>query len=362
MLADNPDGRLSEREVGYARSIYDSGGDLLALINDILDLSRVEAGKLEVVTAPVPISTLCADVRQIFEPIAAEKGLDFAVSVDDGVPDTVVTDQQRLEQILKNLLSNACKFTEEGGVELRVGLGEPGTDGRPRLALVVRDTGIGIPAEKQELIFEAFQQADGTTSRRYGGTGLGLSISREIAHLLGGELEVESRVGEGSTFTLLLPLDVAVSPPAKPLGAPRPRRVAGAKTARAPSTWKGTRVVLVDDDVRSLYALASALESHGMTVLCADSGLECLRLLDHTPGVDMVLVDIMMPEMDGYETIRRIRSAPERMGLPVIAVTAKAMDADREATLAAGASDYITKPVEMEELLRLMRVWLNDSE
>ena len=360
MLADNPDGHLSEKEISYARSIYDSGDDLLGLINDILDLSRVEAGKLEVVMAPVSVATLCADVRQIFEPIAAEKSLSFEISIADGVPDTIVTDQQRLEQVLKNLLSNACKFTERGVVGLDVGLSDPDSEGRRRLALVVRDTGIGIAADKQQLIFEAFQQADGTTSRRYGGTGLGLSISREIAQLLGGELHVESRVDQGSTFTLLLPLDIA---PTVPRRTPKPRRVAPAPTRRPSSaTWEGTRVVVVDDDVRNLYALASALEARSMTAFCADSGHQCLKLLEATPGIDMVLIDIMMPEMDGYETIRRIREAPERAGLPIIAVTAKAMDADREASLNAGASDYITKPVDMEELLRVMRVWLHDSE
>ena len=359
MLADNVEGHLSDKEVHFAQSIYDSGDDLLALINDILDLSRVEAGKLDVVMAPVPVATLCADARQIFEPIAAEKALAFDVVVTPGVPEVIVTDLQRIEQVLKNLLSNACKFTEHGAVEFRVHRGEPGPDGHDRLAFVVRDTGIGIAADKQQLIFEAFQQADGTTSRRYGGTGLGLSISREIAQLLGGELRVESTVNEGSTFTLLLPLDVAEVAPPK---APRPRRVVASPPPPTAGRWDGTRVIVVDDDVRNLYALASALESHQMTVFCADSGQQCLKLLESTSGVDIVLIDIMMPEMDGYETIRRIRAAPAHADLPVIAVTAKARDADREASLAAGASDYITKPVEIPELLRLMRVWLHDGE
>ena len=359
MLADNAEGHLNEKEVRFAQSIYDSGGDLLGLINDILDLSRVEAGKLEVVMAPVSVAALCADVRQLFEPIAAEKALSLDVSVSREVPATVVTDQQRLEQILKNLLSNACKFTERGSVELRVRLADPGSDGRRHIAFVVHDTGIGIADDKQHLIFEAFQQADGTTSRRYGGTGLGLSISREIAHLLGGELRVESHVDEGSTFTLLVPLDTEVTVPRR---TPRPRRVAEIPSGSMESGWDGTRVIVADDDVRNLYALASALEAHNMTVFCADSGQQCLKLLESTPGIDMVLVDIMMPEMDGYETIRRIREAPERVDLPVIAVTAKAMDADREACLTAGASDYITKPVEIPDLLRLMRVWLHDGE
>jgi HAMP domain-containing protein/signal transduction histidine kinase len=357
MMADNPEGHLSEKDVSFAKSIYDSGNDLLGLINDILDLSRVEAGKLEVVKSPVSVATLCSDVRQIFQPIASEKSLSFEVSVADGVPDSFVTDQQRTEQILKNLLSNAFKFTERGSVRLTVRPTDH--DGQQaRIAFVVRDTGIGIAEDKQQLIFEAFQQADGTTSRRYGGTGLGLSISKEIALLLGGELTVESRVNEGSTFSLVLPLDAAATP----------RRRAPKKTAQLPpvpmgaEVWEGTRVIVADDDVRNLYALASALEGRGMTVFCADSGLQCLKLLESTPGVDMVLIDIMMPEMDGYETMRRIRREPGYEELPVIAVTAKAMEADREASLAAGASDYITKPVEITELLRVMRIWLHNGE
>ncbi|MGH9098844.1 MAG: ATP-binding protein, partial [Acidimicrobiales bacterium] len=325
---------------------------------DILDLSRVEAGKLEVVMAPVAVATLCADIRQIFEPIAAEKSLSFTVSVADDVPSSVVTDQQRLEQVLKNLLSNACKFTEWGAVELRVQTTATPVAGERRLAFVVQDTGIGIARDKQQLIFDAFQQADGTTSRRYGGTGLGLSISREIAHLLGGELHVESKVEQGSTFTLLLPLDLAATAQRR---RSRTRRVEVAPGEEA-TMWQGTRVVVVDDDVRSLYALASALEASHMTVFCADSGQQCLKMLETTPGVDLALIDIMMPEMDGYETIRRIREDPERANMPIIAVTAKAMEADRESSLRAGASDYVTKPVEIQELLRLMRLWLHDGE
>jgi len=358
MLADNPDGNLTEKEINFARSIYDSGNDLLGLIDDILDLSRVEAGKLDVLMAPVSVATLCGDVQQIFEPIAAEKSLEFRVSVGEGVPSGIVTDQQRLEQILKNLLSNAFKFTERGSVRFDVRLDETRANGASRIEFVVRDTGIGIARDKQQLIFEAFQQADGTTSRRYGGTGLGLSISREIAVLLGGELTVESELGGGSAFTLALPLDAKRAPQRR---VPRRSRPV-VKTPEADGSWEGTRVVVTDDDVRNLYALASALEARGMTVFCADSGQQCLKLLETTPGVDMVLIDIMMPEMDGYETIRRIRHEPGFEELPVIAVTAKAMEADREGSLAAGASDYITKPVEITELLRVMRVWLHDGE
>ena len=359
MLADNAQGNLTDKEVGFAQSIFEAGNDLLELINSILDLSKVEAGKLEVALAPVSLANIRDNLEHMFTPIAAEKELDFSVRVAEDVPHTVVTDQQRVEQVLKNLLSNACKFTDAGSVRLEIGhrAAENGT--APKLCFAVHDTGIGIPADKQQLIFEAFQQADGTTSRRYGGTGLGLSISREIAFLLGGELEVDSQPNKGSTFTLTLPLDRSVAHPT-PRSAPE-RRLVETSLVEHGGDWSGTRVVVVDDDVRNLYALASALESHNMEVLCADSGQQCLKLLESTPGVDLVLMDIMMPEMDGYEAIRHIRHLPGRADLPVIAVTAKAMSGDREACLAAGASDYVTKPVELPELLRLMRVWLHDG-
>src|SRR6266496_1437027 len=213
LLGENTDGNLTEREVDFARSIHGAGNDLLSLINDILDLSKVEAGKMDISPSPVELSSLCADLEQTFRPIAEQQTLAFSVEIPDGTPSSIVTDQHRVEQVLKNLLSNAFKFTERGSVELRAALVPPGTrfgssrlrDAAEVIALSVADTGIGITSDKVLEIFEAFQQADGTTSRKYGGTGLGLSISREIARLLGGEIQVESEPGNGSVFTLLIP-------------------------------------------------------------------------------------------------------------------------------------------------------------
>ncbi|HET9076103.1 MAG TPA: response regulator [Acidimicrobiales bacterium] len=669
LLSDNEKGNLDDRQIEFARTIHSAGSDLLDLINDILDLSKVEAGKMDVLPSPVSLGDVAERLRQSFGPLASEKDLALDIELGDDLPDPMMTDEQRLHQILKNLMSNAVKFTERGSVHLTIGTAPADVRyAHPALsaadaviAFTVTDTGVGIPPDKLRLVFEAFQQGDGTTSRRYGGTGLGLSISREIARLLGGEIRVESKVGEGSTFTLFMPRsytavddpatgpDTAAPPaladpaversgtaaPAAPTGAPpvpldpdhlapmagdlpddrrqigpgdrvmlivtgeqdlartaaevshtagfkvittsragtalalareyrpdtivldtelhhaegsallahfkqdpdlrhipvhvlsgpdrrqeslrlgaygfspkpvgadglasavadlaafadRPTRTVlvveddptersaiaqllGAgdgvevvtagdadeaeallaarrvdcmvldlklprasgfsllerlksdqrlnripvivytgkdltrreetrlskfaetiivKDARSPErllaettlflhqsasrlpqdqrllleqlhisgeVLEGKQVLIVDDDVRNVFALTSVLERHGMQVLFAENGREGLAMLGNHPEIDVVLMDIMMPEMDGYETMTEIRKVPALRKLPIIALTAKAMKGDREKSIEAGASDYITKPVDIEQLVSLMRVWL----
>ncbi|HVW33259.1 MAG TPA: response regulator, partial [Acidimicrobiia bacterium] len=265
---------------------------------------------------------------------------------------------------------------EEGSVTLRVARAPQGNRFfNPALgttpdviAFSVIDSGIGIESDKLLVIFEAFQQAEGTTNRKYGGTGLGLSISREIARLLGGEIQVESEPGKGSTFTLYLPalgtgLDhsgppVAVSVPV-PVPAESPITTEEPEDTSAYSGLAGTRILIVDDDVRNVYALTSVLEDHGIEVLTAENGRAGVEVLQQHPRIELVLMDIMMPDMDGYETTRAIRKIEGFRELPIIALTAKAMRGDREKSLAAGASDYITKPVEIHQLLSLMRLWLD---
>ena len=379
LLADNPQDNLTDKQIEFARTIYNAGSDLLALINDILDLSKVEAGKMDVHAAPVVLRDVCDYVDSTFRPLAEQQGLDLVVHLDDGLPTSVVTDEQRLHQVLKNLLSNALKFTERGSVELSVSRA-PSTmlfasqtlnEADDVIAFSVTDTGIGVPADKLKLIFEAFQQADGTTSRRYGGTGLGLSISREIARLLGGAIAVQSEAGQGSTFTLYVPAEypfgerelTATTTPV-PVSV-RPGQVPVLTDAPAVDVHldgvdvlTGAKVLVVDDDVRNVFALTSALELHGMRVLYADNGADGIRLLQDNPDVDLVLMDVMMPEMDGNETTAAIRRMPQFAGLPIVFLTAKAMPGDREKSIAAGASDYITKPVDLDRLLGLMTSWL----
>jgi signal transduction histidine kinase/HAMP domain-containing protein/ActR/RegA family two-component response regulator len=505
LLSENPDGNLTVKQVEFARTIHEAGSDLLQLLNDILDLSKVEAGKMEIHPAAISLDGLLEYVDATFRPMAAQKGLAFQVEVASDVPTLVYSDEQRLQQILRNLLSNAVKFTHTGGVTLRVSQAEADTrftgplrEEKSVLAFAVKDTGIGIAEDKLDLIFGAFQQADGTASRGYGGTGLGLSISRDIARLLGGEIHATSRPGHGSTFTFFLPDrqeadtapdplagawddspelartdngDSPVLPPALPgpdddlpggrevgrgrlagegrsgptgwgseapgshvngsgdrvigggddLGgdlddtladarAAAKRAAAGAKrrivsrrgsavgsavsgepgqhgidgareTGRArivgtsglpdisemPDTdavapeddpLNGAKILIVDDDVRNVFALTSVFERYGAQVRYAENGRQGMEILDREDDVALVLMDVMMPELDGYATTAAIRQRPEFTDLPIITVTAKAMKGDRAKSIAAGASEYVTKPVDIAHLISLMRSWL----
>ncbi|WP_106981791.1 HAMP domain-containing protein [Streptomyces sp. NRRL S-31] len=436
LLADNAEGNLSPKQVEFAETIHGAGSDLLQLINDILDLSKVEAGKMDVSPTRIALVQLVDYVEATFRPLTAEKGLDLSVRVSPELPATLHTDEQRLLQVLRNLLSNAVKFTDSGSVELVIrpaGTGVPHSireqlleagsltdpDGE-LIAFSVTDTGIGIAASKMRVIFEAFKQADGTTSRKYGGTGLGLSISREIAQLLGGEIHAQSEPGRGSTFTLYLPVHPSELPPqgyqqsvpaleagalvasrahlsselsaaeietpaevksyqetqngaaalfrrrrrSLPEEASRPEQwPAAAERERAPQPGRavrfgGEKVLIVDDDIRNVFALTSVLEQHGLSVLYAENGREGIEVLEQHDDVAVVLMDIMMPEMDGYATTTAIRRMPQFAGLPIIALTAKAMKGDREKAIDSGASDYVTKPVDPDHLLSVMRQWM----
>ncbi|KYG63243.1 hybrid sensor histidine kinase/response regulator [Bdellovibrio bacteriovorus] len=352
-LAENRDKNLSGEQVKFASTVHSAGQDLLALINEILDLSKVEAGKMPVNPKAVSVKEVHEYLEQTFRPVAEHKGLEFHISVGDAIPKAIFTDENRLHQILKNLLSNAFKFTDKGQVLLDI------ATKKNSVVFKVTDTGIGIPQEKQKLIFEAFQQADGTTSRKYGGTGLGLTISREIARLLGGVIEVESRPGEGSTFTLTLPFkytgpDASLSTQVEEQIEVRP--------LPTDADFSGRKVLIVDDDVRNVFALSSVLKMRGMNVIFAENGRQGIKALEENPDTDLVLMDTMMPEMDGLEATQEIRNNPRFAKLPIISLTAKAMKGDREKCLAAGASDYVTKPVDEAYLLAVMYSWLPRGE
>ncbi|MEV5912545.1 hybrid sensor histidine kinase/response regulator [Streptomyces sp. WAC 01325] len=534
LLAQNPSRNLTPKQVEYAGIIHSAGSDLLQLINDILDLSKVEAGKMDVTPECVEVRELVEYVEATFRPMTTQKSLEFSVATAPGTPFDLLTDGSRLRQVLRNLLSNALKFTEEGSVELHI---EPAADGEipmsvhrgsPIVAFHVKDTGIGIPEQQLETIFGAFQQADGTTSRKYGGTGLGLSITREIARLLGGAVTVQSTPGQGSTFTLYLPVaradyEGAVGSGAQAVEQPHPAELPPAAPSEAPSTKApgrrrrrllvvegrtrglltlvaeravadiapdaddplagidiitavgaqeaastladepchcvvlelgmpddegarliqaiegdsalasvpvlvhtghhvdlaqeqslrsraegrplaflssldelreritlhlsaeepgdvlqlvrteesqraitqvvdntlfGRTVLVVDDDARNLFALSGALELQGFHVLHANNGREGIETLLAHKDIALVLMDVMMPEMDGYAATAEIRSMPQYADLPIIAVTAKAMPGDQEKSLASGANDYVTKPVDTNDLIGRVQRWL----
>ncbi len=378
LLAENPDHNLTPQQVEWAKTVLSSGRDLLALISQILDLSKIEAGKMEIERSRVPLGEVRAYAEQHFQPIADQKGVAFKTFIAPDAPPTISTDAQRFQQILKNLLSNAFKFTETGSVELRISV-----DQKPQrfqsqslkkatsaMAFAITDTGIGIAPDKQQLVFEAFQQAEASTSRVYGGTGLGLTISRELARLLGGEIHLKSAPGQGSTFTLYLPLgaeDFAPAPKQKDPGfegghthaAERSSpAVAPGQEAETTAELKGVKVLAVDDDIRNLFAVTSLLERQGAKVLPAGSAKEAFEVLEKNPEIAVVLMDMMMPEVDGYQATKQLRADPRYRDLPVVALTAKAMPGDREKALEAGTNDFVPKPVERDRLLAVLRQWL----
>ena len=377
LLSDNQGGNLTGQQVDFARTIHAAGSDLLQLINDILDLSKVEAGKMDVNPGELPLTALVEYVDATFRPMAEHKELSFSIEVRSGTPDRLYVDEQRLEQIVRNLLSNAVKFTSAGEVRLSIGRADRVEFGGALrgasdvIEFAVADTGVGIAKNKLSTIFDAFRQADGTTSRRYGGTGLGLSISRDIARLLGGEVRASSRPGKGSTFTLYLPArqhtpeagTIAIGPATS---APEPATAVPAAAVMpvagdGEDTLNGARILIVDDDARSVFALTGVFERHGAEVLYAENGRIAIEALEHNEDISLVLMDVMMPELDGNATMRAIRRMPQFTELPIIALTAKAMKGDRDKSIRAGASDYVPKPVDTDHLLQMMRRWLQHS-
>ncbi|MHB1512611.1 response regulator, partial [Acidiferrobacter sp.] len=375
LLAENRDANLNSKQVQFANTIYASGRDLLNLINEILDLSKVEAGKMGIVASNTKVAELIDYVVRDFRAVSQQKDIAFTIKVAGDVPEAMFTDGQRLQQVLKNLLSNAFKFTDSGTIALEAyryrgnrSMFQADTlrESQVVVAFTVRDTGIGIADNKQRLIFEAFQQVDATTSRKYGGTGLGLTISREISRLLGGEIHLRSVESEGSEFTLYLPEaytgqeveDEGGREPAADFGEAIVFEADSAASDDDTLAFSGQKVLVVDDDVRNIFAISSVLENHKLNVVFAESGAAAIEILQESEDVDVVLMDIMMPNMDGYETSQAIRRIDRYKDLPIIALTAKAMKGDREKSLAAGLSDYITKPVDAAALLRMVKRWL----
>jgi HAMP domain-containing protein/signal transduction histidine kinase/CheY-like chemotaxis protein len=379
-LAVNPDGNLTGRQVEFAKTIHGSGKDLLRLINDILDLSKIESGTVTLDVRSVVLREICSSVERVFHPVAQNKNLSFSIEMLSDLPVALQTDGQRLEQVLKNLLSNAFKFTERGGIVLRIGASSSGwspnhpTLGRQSgvVAFSVTDTGIGIPPEKHAIVFEAFQQADGSTSRRYGGTGLGLAISREIARLLGGEIVLSSAIGRGSTFTLYLPLEIpgtgspsVAAPkdavPSSSSNVPRPYTPSIVATEEPATSGAvvtmaaddrydirpGDRILLVAEDNPNFGSyICEVARGHGVKCLLAQDGFSALTLIREFQP-DAITLDIGLPHLDGWRLLDRLKSDLGTRHIPVAAISASD---ECQRALKMGCVRFCTKPVAREQV------------
>ena len=360
LLGDNPQRNLTDEQVQFARTIQSSGNDLLNLINDILDLSKIEAGHIEVRPETVSLTRLAADLRQTFDPIAGERRLTFAIDIAKECPPAITTDRQRLEQILKNLLSNAFKFTEKGSVDLRVTLAGN------NLSLAVSDSGIGVSPEQHQAIFEAFRQADGAINRRYGGTGLGLSISRELARLLGGSIALESQPDKGSTFTITIPLvydPSSVSP--RPEPAPAPLSAAGSP---APSSRPAALPFTVDDDrehletTRRILLVVEDDQAFAGIVrdLARETGFQCLVASTAEEALDLakrykpsaIVLDVGLPDQSGLAVLDRLKRDDETRHIPIHVVSGTD---HTQTALSLGAVGYLVKPVSRDDLAEVLQ-------
>jgi CheY-like chemotaxis protein len=336
---------LTPEQRQFAEVIRQSGDSLLTIINDILDFSKIEAGRLELERQPFDLGECVESALELVAARASEKGIALTCLVDPGTPPWVVGDVTRLRQVLLNLLNNAVKFTEAGEVVVSVAAEPVEGPGRYRFSFIVRDTGIGIPADRMGGLFESFTQVDASTTRRFGGTGLGLAISKRLVELMGGHIEVDSTPGEGSTFRFTIIAPTSASPP-------RPRQHA------APPELARTlplRILLAEDNAVNQQLALLLLSKLGYRADVASNGLEVLAALERQP-YDVVLMDVQMPEMDGLEATRRITSRWPGGARPrIIAVTANAMQGDRQLCESVGMDDYVTKPIRIEELAQALR-------
>ena len=359
LLEDNKSGNLLPDQVKYAAVIHRAGTDLLNLINNILDLSKIESGKVELMIEDTLLSNISQDLLELFNSIADSKAIDFRVAIHDGLPPTIATDEQRLQQILKNLLSNAFKFTKEKGrVELQITMADQspawkvgmlgGIQPDEAIAFSVIDTGIGIPSDKQGLIFDAFKQADGSTSRKFGGTGLGLSICRELATLLGGDIQLVSEEGQGSTFTLFLPLryirDATTALPEKEIHEEQHDEQAVAPPQLGTSAPK--RLLIIEDDQNFAEILELYAREHGFETLVAHQGDLGLQMaFEYLP--DAIILDIMLPVMDGWTVLKKLKSNPETKEIPVHLMSA---DRPSKRKIEGEAVGFLKKPVDKKSL------------
>lgn len=375
---------LTDKQLEFAQTIYSSGQDLLKLINDVLDLSKVEAGKMEIIPEPLYFNELIAYLERSFRPMANQKGIDFEVVLEEEAPEKIISDTQRVQQIVNNLISNAFKFTDHGGVTLKIGRSEKGLSvgvempGEGFVSIAVSDTGIGIPKEKQAIVFEAFKQSDGTTSRKYGGTGLGLSISKELAQMLGGEVYLESEAGKGSTFTLVLPETMdnqdtlaqvaAANDDSEPEGSDVGMNKGSGVVGQAPGKDKrgeenkteaegsaesilikncGKTLLIIEDDKNFSAILADIARQKGYSCLTAEKGQDGLNIaIQYKPNA--IILDIGLPDINGWALIEELSNHAETRNIPVHIISGYENSNFSEATLT--VAGYLEKPVSLENL------------
>jgi signal transduction histidine kinase/DNA-binding response OmpR family regulator len=370
LLGDNPENNLTEKQVEYARTMYSAGSDLLKLINEILDLSKVESGKMEVHVDLLALVELVETLEHKFQPVAEEKGIAFNISLADNLPMVIYTDAQRLIQIINNLLSNAFKFTEQGEIKLDISRPDEGFEvsnqtlkAANTVMIRVSDTGIGIPKDKQQVIFEAFQQVDGTTCRSYGGTGLGLSISRQLVRLLGGEIQLHSEEGKGSTFTLYLPESLAKSAESPPILTPEASSVKAVESSRQivvePTCSNDNliddrdnlqdddkSILIIEDDRKFSRILIELAQEKQFKCLLAEEGQSGLQLAENYKP-DAIILDIGLPKIDGWTVMERLKENPNTRHIPVHFMSASD---HRQEAKKMGAIGYLLKPMGMPEL------------
>jgi len=344
--------QLDDQQLRLAEALHGAGLTLRGIINDILDLSKIEAGKLELELVDFEVRSVVEQTVRMLRGQADDKGLDLRLSVAPRVPTYVRGDAVRWEQVLTNLASNAVKFTDHGSVHLAVDLAERTPDG-VMVEVAVQDTGPGIPMEAQQRLFDAFTQADPSTTRRHGGTGLGLTIARQLVDALGGELRLESEVGHGTTFHFTAAFGAATSDA---------RAFQGAAAGTVPAPEVAQRVLVVEDNQVNQMVAVGLLESAGYTTEVAVDGVEAVTALEGEHGFAAVLMDCRMPRMDGYTATRAIRTQEESgCRVPIIAMTASALEGERERCLESGMDDFLTKPVDSARLHRVLRQWIRDT-
>jgi signal transduction histidine kinase/CheY-like chemotaxis protein len=348
------EGHLTPEQGEQLQTAQSCAYSLLMLLNDLLDLSKIEAGKMTFEKIPFDVRVMVDECIKAHHPRAVQNRTELRAETSPDVPEQILGDPLRIRQILSNLISNAVKFTQAGSVDVHVE-GRVASQGEFRLQFRVQDNGTGIPADKLALIFDKFTQADGSVSRKYGGTGLGLAITRKLVEMHRGEIDVQSEVGQGTTFIVKLPCDIAIDE------AGSGKSIERLPAASADTAMSLVRILVVEDNQVNQKVVTTVLRKRGFSIEVACDGTEALAKLEQSSAFDLILMDVQMPVLDGLEATRLIRKDPRWKGLPIVAMTAHAMSGDKERCLEAGMNGYISKPVHPSQLLETVDGYVHRS-